>query len=89
MCPQQPPVNIMPFAVHQVTSLLLVASSGTKLLGVRREFQRSMGEAVVLLQDQTAANKSITHNIDELKVSSSTGSIGIALTSDCLVPLNL
>ncbi|XP_042228698.1 mitogen-activated protein kinase kinase kinase 4-like isoform X2 [Homarus americanus] len=50
-----------------VTSLLLVVSSGTILTPVRREFQRSMGNTVALIHDQTAPNKAVTHSIDELK----------------------
>ncbi|XP_071530903.1 mitogen-activated protein kinase kinase kinase 4 [Panulirus ornatus] len=50
-----------------VTSLLLIVSSGTKLVQVRREFQQSMGSTVTLLRDQTAPNKAVTHSIEELK----------------------
>ncbi|XP_069173757.1 mitogen-activated protein kinase kinase kinase 4 isoform X4 [Procambarus clarkii] len=50
-----------------VTSLLLIVSTGTMLVPVRREFQRSMGGTVALIHEQTAPNKAVTHSIDELK----------------------
>ncbi|XP_063864103.1 mitogen-activated protein kinase kinase kinase 4-like isoform X1 [Scylla paramamosain] len=50
-----------------VTSLLVVVSSGTLLVPLRREFQHCMGNTVTLVRDQTAPNKAVTHSIDELK----------------------
>ncbi|XP_064092041.1 mitogen-activated protein kinase kinase kinase 4-like [Macrobrachium nipponense] len=51
----------------QVSSLMIVVPSGTMLSPVRREFLRSMGTTVLLVRDQTAPNKAVTHSIDELK----------------------
>ncbi|KAK7021049.1 hypothetical protein SK128_007163 [Halocaridina rubra] len=51
----------------QVSSLLIVVSTGPLLSPIRREFQRSMGCTVNLVRDQTAPNKAVTHSIDELK----------------------
>ena len=60
---------------------MVVVSSGTMLSPVRREFQRSMGNTVALVRDQTAPNKAVTHSIDELKVSimSDVNNVGICI----------
>ncbi|XP_063597420.1 mitogen-activated protein kinase kinase kinase 4-like isoform X1 [Penaeus indicus] len=51
----------------QVTSMMVVVSTGTMLVPVRREFLHCMGNTVLLVHDQTTPNKAITHSIDELK----------------------
>ncbi|KAK4319027.1 hypothetical protein Pmani_010006 [Petrolisthes manimaculis] len=51
----------------QVQSVLVVVSCGSVLAGVRREFQKRMGNAMELIRDQTTPNKAITTSLDELK----------------------
>lgn len=56
------------FCVFQVESLLLIVTHSSQLVMRRQHFERSMGDVVSLLNEQTSCHQAIAESLTELKV---------------------